>query len=198
MKAKTNPQRDNDALVLAGHEAGHTVFTWYHPELPGVDSVTLREDSDSLGHTLFVRSRRQFDTERYFRAEIASDLAGRVAERLLFGEMSDLGNIDLERATDKCGVMVREHGLGKRIGSLHLKKEPVRPPLLMLYQQDVHDIALECTALATVLLRERYKRLVLVTRTLVRERTLKQPRIEELLGPRPKRRLRTIGRFPRE
>lgn len=198
MKAKTDPQRDNDLLVLAGHEAGHTVFTWYHPELPAVDSVTLREDGDSLGHTLSVRNKRRFDTERYFKADIASDLAGRVAERLLFGEMSDLGDIDLERATDKCGVMVREHGLGKCIGSLYLKKEPARPPLFVLYQQDVHDIALECTALATVLLRERYKKLVLVTRTLVRERTLKQPRIEELLGPRPKRRLRTIGRFPRE
>ncbi|QQG45500.1 MAG: ATP-dependent zinc metalloprotease FtsH [Candidatus Sungiibacteriota bacterium] len=101
--------------VVAHHEAGHTVVAAFLKE-EGADpihKVTIVPRGMSLGSThQLPEADRYIASEKELKARLAVLLGGRLAEELIFSEISTGASDDLKRATDLARRMVTEFGMG--------------------------------------------------------------------------------------
>ena len=117
-------QRDASNVLLpeerravAVHEAGHALVAACSDHADPVHKVTILPAGMALGvtHQLPLHERHLY-SESYLRDTLAVQLAGRVAERLVFGEGSTGAANDLATATSLATKMVREYGLSPELG----------------------------------------------------------------------------------
>ena len=104
--------------MVAAHEAGHAVVA---SVLPGVDPVhkisIVQRGYDALGHTLQLPSEdRYLRTRQELGNQLAVWLGGRVAEEVVFQEISTGGHNDLQHATEVARAMVAEFGMSDAVG----------------------------------------------------------------------------------
>ncbi len=110
---------------VAYHEVGHAIVG----ELtPGGDKVVkisiVPRGIAALGYTMKLPTEdRYLMTESELHAQLASLLGGRVAERVVFGEVSTGAGNDLSRATDLARAMVVDYGMSAAIGPVTLGHE---------------------------------------------------------------------------
>jgi cell division protease FtsH len=117
-------QRDASNVLLpeerravAVHEAGHALVAACSDHADPVHKVTILPAGMALGatHQLPLYERHLY-SESYLRDTLAVQLAGRAAERLVFGEGSTGAANDLAVATALATKMVREYGLSPEMG----------------------------------------------------------------------------------
>jgi cell division protease FtsH len=105
--------------VIAYHEGAHALVRRMLPLCDPVHKVSIVSRGMSLGYTLFLpEDDRLLQSREKFRQEIASMLAGRAAEELVFNEAWTGATEDLERATQLARRMVTEFGMSERLGPL--------------------------------------------------------------------------------
>ncbi len=117
--------------IVAFHESGHAIVASSVPNADPVRRISIiPRGVSALGYTL------QLPTEdRYLmtRSELLDRLAvlmgGRVAEELIFGEISTGAHNDLQRATDIATSMVKEYGMSETLGYVSFEKE--KKPLFL-------------------------------------------------------------------
>ncbi len=108
--------------TIAWHEAGHAVVL-LRGGIGRVDYVSLTARENSAGHVWTSATERMAPGLRSTRTRLAATLAGRVAQRIRFGdeEGADAGDEqDLERATALAYQAVAHWGLDAEIGPMHL------------------------------------------------------------------------------
>jgi cell division protease FtsH len=110
--------------LTAYHEAGHTLVA---KKLPGADpihKVTIIPRGMALGLTqqLPIDEKHTYARE-YLRNNIAILLGGRVAEELIFSEVTTGAGNDIERATDIARKMVCAWGMSDKLGPLSYGKK---------------------------------------------------------------------------
>ncbi len=117
-------QRDASNVLLpeerravAVHEAGHALVAACSDHADPVHKVTILPAGMALGvtHQLPLHERHLY-SESYLRDTLSVQLAGRVAERMVFGEGSTGAANDLATATSLATKMVREYGLSPELG----------------------------------------------------------------------------------
>lgn len=112
--------RKNTAYHEAGHAiVGHKLNAERHP----IYKVTIGQRGPSLGHTAFEPSLDEGSmTFNELEALIATQLAGRAAEELIFGEQNITTGAenDLKNATRLAHNMVTRWGYSKRIGPMYV------------------------------------------------------------------------------
>ncbi|MBK6846531.1 MAG: ATP-dependent zinc metalloprotease FtsH [Proteobacteria bacterium] len=112
----------------AFHEAGHVLVAKSMAQADPVHKVTIIPRGQALGLTQQLPEEdRMSVNETYARTLIAILMGGRVAEELVFGEVSTGGGNDIERATDIAHKMVCEWGMSRKLGPLAYGKreEPI-------------------------------------------------------------------------
>ena len=115
---------------VAHHEIGHALVAM---SLPGIDAVQkisiIPRGIAALGYTLQLPTEDRFlMTQRELENKIAVLLGGRVAEELVYGELSTGAQDDLVKATDIARSMVKVYGMSPKLG--HLSFERAAQPLL--------------------------------------------------------------------
>jgi len=110
--------------LTAYHEAGHALVAKL---LPGTDPIhkgTIIPRGMALGLTqqLPIDEKHTYPSE-YLRNTIAILLGGRVAEELIFSDVTTGAGNDLERATDMARKMVCEWGMSDKLGPLTYGKK---------------------------------------------------------------------------
>jgi len=107
-----------EKAVVAVHECGHAMVASLVPRADPLHRVSVIPRGVAAGGTTFQLPRE--DNGLLMRAElldrIAVHLGGRVAERLVFGEVSTGAANDLRAATDLAYRMVTEFGMSERLG----------------------------------------------------------------------------------
>ncbi len=112
---------DNEKQVIAYHEAGHALVAYVLPNADPVHKITIIPRGRALGYTMTLPMEDKFlVTRQEFVDELAMLLGGRVAEELVYGDMTTGAQNDLERATKIARQMVTEYGMSDRIGPLTL------------------------------------------------------------------------------
>jgi cell division protease FtsH len=108
---------DQEKERVAYHEGGHAVLAYVLPNADPVHKVTILPTGFALGVTqqLPVEERHIYPKE-YIEDSLAVRMGGRVAERLIFGNLSTGANNDLVGNTELARKMVREWGMSSRIG----------------------------------------------------------------------------------
>lgn len=120
------PEKKNRALNpeekhrVAYHESGHALVAETVPTGEPVHKVSIiPRGVAALGYTLQLPVDEKFlSTEQELKDQVAILLGGRVAEELIFGDISSGAANDLERASEIARSMITRLGMSKKLGPL--------------------------------------------------------------------------------
>jgi cell division protease FtsH len=105
--------------LTAYHEAGHAVVAHVIPDSDPVHKVTIVPRGMSGGMTFFLPEEdRYLQSRSRFRAGLAVALGGRMAEELIFGEVTTGASNDLDYVTRTARDMVTRYGMSPTMGPM--------------------------------------------------------------------------------
>ena len=108
---------DREKEVVAYHEAGHAVVGHLVKEGDPVQKVTIIPRGMAGGVTWFLpEDDRTIMTEANLRARLAAALGGRVAEEIVFGDITTGASGDLQSVTNIARAMVTRFGMSDALG----------------------------------------------------------------------------------
>jgi len=115
-KSRVLSEKERD--IVAHHEMGHALVASSVVNADPVHKVTIiPRGVAALGMTYQLPTEDRFlMTRRELEDRIAVLLGGRVAEELVYGEVSTGAHNDLERATEIARLMVTKYGMSERVG----------------------------------------------------------------------------------
>jgi cell division protease FtsH len=110
---------EREKLVTAYHEAGHAVAARMLRNVDPLHKVSIIARGMMGGYTrLLPVEDRYLWTKSQFEDTLVFALGGRVAEEIVFGEVTTGAENDIERATQMARRMVTEYGMSSRIGPI--------------------------------------------------------------------------------
>ena len=114
-KNKVISQREKE--LTAYHEAGHALMGGLLSHSDRPHKVTIVTRGNTGGHTRFLPDEdRNLWTKNQFVDMLATALGGRVAEELIFDEVTTGAGNDLEHATNVARTMVTRYGMSEKLG----------------------------------------------------------------------------------
>ena len=109
---KSKKYNDDDKRLVSYHEAGHAVIGTKLKDADMVQKVTIIPRGEAGGYNLMTpREEKYFHRKREYMAQITGLLGGRVAEEIVFGEISAGAVNDIEKITKIAKAMVRVFGM---------------------------------------------------------------------------------------
>ena len=103
--------------MTAYHEAGHALVAWKLPNADSVHKISIVARGSMGGYTRLLPSEdRYLWTKAQFEDILATSLGGRIAEELIFTEITTGASNDLENATRVALRMVKQYGMSKNLG----------------------------------------------------------------------------------
>src|SRR3954452_14329232 len=119
---------EREKRTTAYHEAGHALVAKLLPGSDPVHKVTIIPRGPALGVTqqLPVEDRLSY-TRDWAENRIAICLGGRIAEEIVFGQMTTGAGNDIDKATDLARKMVCEWGMSEKMGPItfgHKEEQP--------------------------------------------------------------------------
>ncbi|WP_370295138.1 ATP-dependent zinc metalloprotease FtsH [Rossellomorea marisflavi] len=196
---------EKERKIVAFHEAGHTVIGCVLDEADMVHKVTIVPRGQAGGYAVMLpKEDRYFMTKPELLDKITGLLGGRVAEEIIFGEVSTGAHNDFQRATGIARKMVTEYGMSEKLGPLQFGQQQGGQVFLgrdinseQNYSDAIaHDIDLEMQrfinesyARAKKILTENRDKLELIAKTLLEVETLDAAQITNLMdhGKLPER-----------
>ncbi len=140
LEKKSRVLSEDERRRVAHHEVGHALVAL---SLPGSDPVQkisiIPRGIAALGYTLQLPTEdRYLLTQTELENRIAVLLGGRVAEELVFGEVSTGAADDLKKATAIARRMIKDYGMSDRLGTVSLD-DSAQPTFLK--NPDVQNMA---------------------------------------------------------
>jgi len=112
-----------DRELTAFHEAGHALLAKVIVGADPPHKVTILPRGMALGYVMFAPPEDRYTyTRQEILARITVGLGGRVAEEIVFGEVTTGAQNDFEVATEQARKMVTEYGMSSKLGPLSLGK----------------------------------------------------------------------------
>lgn len=110
---------DKEKRLTSYHEIGHALVAKLIPESDPLHKVTIIPRGRALGvtHTMPIDERHTYP-QSYCEAVLAYALGGRVAEKLVFGEITTGGQQDYRTATGLARQMVCDWGMSPKLGPI--------------------------------------------------------------------------------
>lgn len=111
--------------IIAYHEAGHAVIGLKLENANIVHKVTIIPRGQAGGYNLMLPKEEQafLQTKQNLLEMIIGLLGGRVAEEVVFKEISTGGHNDLQRSTAIARAMITEYGMSERLGPITYEKD---------------------------------------------------------------------------
>jgi cell division protease FtsH len=115
---------EKEKRILAYHEAGHALMSHLVGSPQPVQKVTIVSRGNALGYTLNTpQEDRYLHTKEELLDLIKVLLAGRAAEQIVFGAVTNGAANDLERVTELARAMVFEFGMGAEVSSRTMRAD---------------------------------------------------------------------------
>jgi cell division protease FtsH len=193
---------ERERLMTAYHEAGHALVARMLPNADPVRKVSIVARGMMGGYTRVVPDEdRLFKTKAQFEDDLATFMAGHVAEMMVFEEQSTGAANDIERATAVARRMVTEFGMSRGLGPRAFgKKEELvflgreiseqrnySDEIAFQIDQEIRDLIDAAHERAKSVLTQHADRLEEIAQLLVREETIEGEQLEQMFdSPRPK------------
>lgn len=114
---------DEEKKLVAYHEAGHVIAASFLAHADPLDKVTIIPRGQALGATEQIPEEEHYNLRRsYVLDRIGVMLGGRVAEQLIFGEVSSGAENDLKQATRLARHMVTHWGMSDKLGPVSFRR----------------------------------------------------------------------------
>ncbi|MDD6211775.1 MAG: ATP-dependent zinc metalloprotease FtsH [Clostridiales bacterium] len=112
---------EKEKKITAYHESGHAILFHLLPDVGPVHSVSIIPTGiGAAGYTMPLPERDEmFLTKRKMEQDIMVDLGGRIAEELIFGDITTGASQDIKQATETAVNMVTKYGMSEKIGLVH-------------------------------------------------------------------------------
>ena len=109
---------DKEKKITAYHEAGHAILFHVLPDMESVYTISIISTGiGAAGYTMpLPENDEMFDTKGKMLQEITTLLGGRVAEEIIFGDITTGASNDIKRATSTARAMVMKYGMSEKIG----------------------------------------------------------------------------------
>ncbi len=109
---------DKEKRITAYHEAGHAILFHVLPDMEPVYTISIIPTGmGAAGYTMpLPESDEMFNTRGKMLQDITTLLGGRVAEELIFGDITTGASNDIKRATNEARAMVTKYGMSDKIG----------------------------------------------------------------------------------
>ncbi|MBL8777319.1 MAG: ATP-dependent zinc metalloprotease FtsH [Acidimicrobiales bacterium] len=187
---------EEEKKVTAFHEAGHALLAAMLPHTDPLHKVTIIPRGMALGLTQQLPTEERHNWNRdQLESRIAVCMGGRIAEEVVFGQITTGAQNDIEQATEMARKMVCEWGMSEELGPLtYGKKEEA---IFLGREFNRHQDYSENTALkidaevkrivseqydrALTIITEQKERLVAVAEALLEHEVLDAPQIQQLL-----------------
>ena len=116
---KSRVVSEHERKLTAYHEAGHAIVMHALPTHDPVHQITIVPRGGAGGMTISLPTEdRSYQSKRYMEEQIVSLLGGRVAEKLMLGDISTGASNDIQRASQIARKMVTVYGMSDRLGSI--------------------------------------------------------------------------------
>ncbi len=112
---------EKEKRITAYHEAGHAILFHVLPDVGPVYSVSIIPTGvGAAGYTMPLPERDEmFNTKGRMLQEIIVDLGGRVAEEMIFDDITTGASQDIKQATGVAKAMVTRYGMSENIGLIN-------------------------------------------------------------------------------
>ncbi|MDQ3412253.1 MAG: ATP-dependent zinc metalloprotease FtsH [Chloroflexota bacterium] len=193
---------ERERMMTAYHEAGHALVARMLPNADPVRKVSIVARGMMGGYTRVVPDEdRLFRTKAQFQDDLATFMAGHVAERMVFEEQSTGAANDIERATGLARRMVTEFGMSRTLGPRAFgKKEELiflgreisehrnySDEIAFQIDQEIRDLIETAHQRAKDVLDAQVDKLEAIALLLIQQETIEGEELEALFdSPRPK------------
>jgi cell division protease FtsH len=193
---------EKEKRILAYHEAGHALMSHLVGDPQPVQKVTIVSRGQALGYTLNTpQEDRYLHTKEELVDLMKVMLAGRAAEQIVFGAVTNGAANDLERVTELARSMVFEFGMGDEVSSRTMRADnyALSEQTKRLRDEEQARLCDHSFAEALRLLAKHRRTLDKLADALLEKETLMRPELEELLaGVEPESRAgEAVGRVVR-
>ncbi|MCL5023718.1 MAG: ATP-dependent zinc metalloprotease FtsH [Nitrospirae bacterium] len=187
---------DREKRITAFHEAGHTLVAWKLPNTDPIYKVSILPRGMAMGVTqLLPEEDRHYYPKTYLISRLSVALGGRVAEKLVFNDVSSGAQNDLKEATSLAEKMVAQWGMSEKVGPLNLGRGEEHPflgrelaqpkryseEMAWLMDQEIRKLITDAESKAEDILRTDRKILDALAEALIREETLGKAEIEKII-----------------
>ena len=192
---KSKKYTEKERKLVAYHEAGHAVIGLRLENASVVQKVTIVPRGQAGGYNLMMpKEETYFRTKTDLLDTICGFLGGRIAEEIMFDEVTTGAQNDIERATKIARAMVTEYGMSSlgllqletQEGSVFLgrdynKSRNFSSQVAYEIDQEMRKILDECYERATKIIKDNKKLLDLIANALLEHETLTKEQIEYLV-----------------
>lgn len=182
---------------ISFHESGHAVVGLKLEKANIVQKVTIIPRGEAGGYNLMLpEEEHQFLlTKKELLEQITGLLGGRVAEEIVFGEISTGAHNDLQRATTIARSMITEYGMSENLGPVtyeqntgpvflgrdYTKDKNFSENIATEIDQEIRRIIHECYENARTIISENMDLLRLISHYLLEVETLTKEDIDEIV-----------------
>ena len=188
---------EKERKIVAYHEAGHAIVSHYTDELYPVNMITIVPRGRAGGFTEYLpKEDFNYTTKSMMENMLKSLLGGRIAEEIIFKDISTGASNDIERATDLAKNMVTVYGMSDKLGPVCYDNEGENVFIGRDYgrtkvyseevqyaiDQEIKDFILKAKEEATQILLEHKDKLEKLAQTLLAKETINRKEFLEVLG----------------
>jgi len=187
---------DSEKEITAYHEAGHAIVARLLPGTDPIHKVSIIPRGRALGVTMQLPTDERYThSKKFLENSLCILFGGRVAEKLIFNEITTGAGNDIERASELARKMVCEWGMSEKLGPLSFGKKEEQIFLgreinqhrdfseetAKKIDEEVHDIIKAANEHVTKILTENLDILKRVAEELLEHETIVLEDIEDVL-----------------
>ena len=188
---------EKERQIVAYHEAGHAIVSHYTDELYPVNMITIVPRGRAGGFTEYLpKEDFNYTTKSMMENMLKSLLGGRIAEEIIFKDISTGASNDIERATDLAKNMVTVYGMSEKLGPVcydnggenvfigrdYGRTKVYSEEVQYAIDQEIKDFILKAKEEATQILLEHKDKLEKLAQTLLEKETINRKEFLEVLG----------------
>jgi cell division protease FtsH len=182
--------------ITAYHEAGHALVAWSLPGTDPIHKVSIKPRGMAMGVTqLLPEEDRHYYPKKYLMNRLSVALAGRVAEKIIFDDVSSGGQNDLKEATSLAEKMVSQWGMSEKVGPMNLGRGEEHPflgrelampkhyseEMAWIMDQEIRNLMNNAEAEAAKILTTNRKALDNLAEALIKEEVLEKDAVERII-----------------
>ena len=116
---------DKEKKITAYHEAGHAILFHVLPDVGPVYTVSIIPTGNgAAGYTMPLPEKDEmFITKGQLLQDIMVSLGGRIAEEIIFGDITTGASSDIKKATSAARDMVTRYGMSENIGAINYNSD---------------------------------------------------------------------------
>lgn len=192
---KSKKYTEQEKRLVAYHEAGHAVIGLKLKDADKVEKVTIIPRGQAGGYNLMTpQEEKMFPTKADFMAQITGLMGGRVAEDVMFNEISAGASNDIQKATKIAKAMVRSWGMSSLgpiqyddgsgnvfLGRDYSSGSNYSGEIAYEIDKEIRKIINECYDKAKDIIEGNKDLLTLIAETLIEEETITSEQINNLV-----------------